>query len=86
MTASTDEDAKFNRDVVKKRLEELKKQQQQKQKEGGDSKDNKDSKDQQDKPEKKDEAPRSLEGVIIAVSQVSTEAIEKTRCFPRLSE
>ena len=51
-----DKDAEFNRDLVKKRLEELKKQQQEKQKqdEGKDGKDPKDQNDQGKPDDKKD--------------------------------
>lgn len=53
-----DKDAGFNRDLVKRKLEELKKQQQQQQKQNGDKKDdkqNKDDKDQKDQKQKQNQ-------------------------------
>lgn len=49
-----DKDAEFNRDLVKKKLEELKKQQQKDKDQKQDNKDNKDDKKDQDKKDKDD--------------------------------
>lgn len=72
-----DPDAKFNLDLVKKRLEELKQQQQQQNKDGKDGKDD-DKKDQdKDKSEKKDQDKKDQKGSQDQQDQKKSEDSQK---------